>query len=122
MALLVTVTMIVAYRWRDRPRPATAALFGAVIALTALARGEGVLLLPVLAVPWMLWTRSLTRAVRIRHLVVTVTACLAVLGPWMIRNATTFAEFVPLSTNGNEVMVYANCPSAYNGPFAGYWD
>ncbi len=40
----------------------------------------------------------------------------------MIRNATTFEKFVPLSTNGNEVMVYANCPSVYNGPFVGYWD
>ena len=40
----------------------------------------------------------------------------------MIRNATTFEKFVPLSTNGNEVMVYANCASAYNGPFVGYWD
>jgi len=40
----------------------------------------------------------------------------------MIRNAITFEKFVPLSTNGNEVMVYANCASAYNGQFAGYWD
>ena len=59
MALLVTVTMIVAYRWRDRPRLATAALFGAVIALAALARGEGILLLPLLAVPWIMLTRTL---------------------------------------------------------------
>ena len=122
MALLVTVTMILAYRWRDRPRLATAALFGAAIALTALARGEGILLLPLLALPWMLLTRSLARAVRIRHLLVTVVACAAVLAPWMIRNATTFEKFVPLSTNGNEVMVYANCATAYNGAFVGYWD
>lgn len=122
MALLITVTMIVAYRWRDRPRPATAALFGAVIALTALARGEGIMLLPLLAVPWILLTRSLTRRVRLRHLGVTALACVAVLAPWMIRNATTFEEFVPLSTNGNEVMVYANCATAYDGPFVGYWD
>ncbi len=40
----------------------------------------------------------------------------------MIRNATRFENFVPLSTNGNEVMVYANCESVYNGPFVGYWD
>ena len=59
---------------------------------------------------------------RLRHLVVTVVACGAVLAPWMIRNATTFEKFVPLSTNGNEVMVYANCASVYNGPFVGYWD
>ncbi len=122
MALLVTLTMIVAYRWRDRPRLASAALFGALIALTALARGEGILLLPLLAVPWIMFTRSLARRVRWRHLAVTTVACAAVLAPWMIRNATTFEKFVPLSTNGNEVMVYANCATAYNGPFVGYWD
>jgi Dolichyl-phosphate-mannose-protein mannosyltransferase len=122
MALLVTATMILAYRWRDRPRLGTAALFGATIALAALARGEGILLLPLLAVPWILLTRTLSRAVRWRHLAVTVLACIAVLAPWMIRNATTFERFVPLSTNGNEVMVYANCASVYNGPFVGYWD
>jgi 4-amino-4-deoxy-L-arabinose transferase-like glycosyltransferase len=122
MALLVTVTMIIAYRWRDRPRLRTAAIFGALIALVALARGEGVLLLPLLALPWILLTRSLARAQRLRHLLVTGAACAAVLAPWMIRNATTFENFVPLSTNGNEVMVYANCPTAYNGDFVGYWD
>lgn len=122
MALLVTVSMIVAYRWRDRPRLTTAALLGAVIALAALARGEGILLLPLLVVPWVLLSRSLARNVRFRHLAVAVVACLAVLAPWMIRNATTFEEFVPLSTNGNEVMVYANCATAYDGQFVGYWD
>src|SRR3954467_6238685 len=70
----------------------------------------------------MLLTRSLSRGVRVRHLVVIVVACGAVLAPWMIRNATTFEKFVPLSTNGNEVMVYANCATAYNGPNVGYWD
>jgi 4-amino-4-deoxy-L-arabinose transferase-like glycosyltransferase len=122
MALLVTVTMIVAYRWRDRPRLTTAALLGAVIGLAALARGEGVLLLPLLALPWIALTRSLSPGARLRHLAVTGAACLAVLAPWMIRNATTFERFVPLSTNGNEVMVYANCATAYNGQFVGYWD
>ncbi|MEP7113485.1 MAG: glycosyltransferase family 39 protein [Ilumatobacteraceae bacterium] len=122
MALLVTVTMIVAYRWRDRPRVATAALLGAMIALAALARGEGILLLPLLAVPWIMFTRALSRAARLRHVAVTVVACAAVLAPWMIRNATSFEKFVPLSTNGNEVMVYANCATVYNGPFVAYWD
>jgi hypothetical protein len=122
MALLVTITIILAYRWRDRPRLSTAAWLGAVIALAALARGEAVLLVPLLAVPWILLTRTLSRRARLRHLVVTIVACAAVLAPWMIRNATTFEKFVPLSTNGNEVMVYANCPTAYNGANVGYWD
>ena len=73
MALLVTVTMILAYRWRDRPRLATAALFGAMIALAALARGEGILLLPLLAVPWILLTRdAVCEQCGWRHLAVTV--------------------------------------------------
>lgn len=122
MALLVTVTIIVAYRWRDRPRLATATVFGGVIALTALARGEGILMLPLLAVPWMLLTRTLELRRRLVHLAMVVVGCAVVLAPWMIRNATTFADFVPLSTNGNEVMVYANCATAYNGPLVGYWD
>jgi 4-amino-4-deoxy-L-arabinose transferase-like glycosyltransferase len=60
MALLVTITMILAYRWRDRPRWSTAAWLGGMIALAALARGEAILLIPLLAVPWVLLTRSLT--------------------------------------------------------------
>ncbi|HEY7626643.1 MAG TPA: glycosyltransferase family 39 protein [Ilumatobacteraceae bacterium] len=122
MALLVTVTMIAAYRWRDRPRLGTAALLGAVIALAALARGEGILLLPLLVVPWIMLTRAIARKARLLHLGVAAVACLAVLAPWMIRNAATFEKFVPLSTNGNEVMVYANCATAYDGQFVGYWD
>ena len=123
MALLVTVTMIVAYRWRDRPRLATAALLGAVIGLAALARGEGDAAAPTAC---SAVDRSHPIVVPRRPPCVTslspALACVAVLAPWMIRNATTFEKFVPLSTNGNEVMVYANCASAYNGQFVGYWD
>ncbi|MGA0878593.1 MAG: hypothetical protein ACO3SP_05685, partial [Ilumatobacteraceae bacterium] len=47
--------------------------------------------------------------------------CLIVLAPWMIRNARSFEVFVPLSTNGNELFVYANCEDVYEGKFLGFW-
>ncbi len=81
------------------------------------------MLLPLLALPWMLLTRVVDACASDSGTsLVTALACAAVLAPWMIRNATTFEKFVPLSTNGNELMVYANCDSVYNGKFVGYWD
>jgi hypothetical protein len=122
LALLVVAALVVAYAWRERPQRRLAAALGALIALGALTRGEAILYLPVLAVPWMLSSGEHPRRERLTHLGIAVAACLAVLAPWTIRNAIRFDEPVPLSTNGNELLVYANCDSAYRGVFAGYWD
>jgi hypothetical protein len=120
-ALLTTSCILAAYRWYDRPRLFTAAVLGGLIGLAALTRGEGLLLAPLLVVPWFLRRRGLTRRHRWTHLVVAGTACVAVLAPWTIRNAVTFEEFVPLSTNGNELLMYANCDDSYHGRLIGYW-
>jgi hypothetical protein len=122
MALLVTLSIIVMYKWLDAPKVTTAVMLGALIALAALARGEGVLLGPLMAMPMMLRQRSLPLGIRWRHLVLAGLACVATLAPWMIRNTMRFDNFVPLSNNGNEVMVYSNCATAYDGPLVGYWD
>ena len=120
-ALLTTSCILIAYQWRDRPAWWRAALLGATIGLAALTRGEGLLLVPLLAVPWMLGNRDLAVAARWRHLVLAGGACLVVLAPWTIRNAATFDVFVPLSTNGNEVIMYANCDDTYSGRLLGFW-
>lgn len=122
MAALVTLCLLVAYRWRDRPTWSTSATLGALIALAALTRGEALLLGPLMAMPWILSHSEIAKSQRWKHLMLAGTVCVVVLSPWMIRNAVTFENFVPLSNNGNEVMVYANCDSAYRGKFAGYWD
>lgn len=46
---------------------------------------------------------------------------LGVVAPWTLRNLTTFNETVPISTNSEEVLFYANCPESYSGPLIGYW-
>lgn len=121
-ALITTTIILVAYRWRDRPRVATAAVIGVLIGLAALTRGEGLLLGPLLAVPWMLRHRVLSVRDRWRHLALAGLACVVVIAPWTLRNVASFEVFVPLSTNGNELFVYANCDTVYRGPNLGYWD
>ena len=57
-ALLTTLCILVAYQWRDRPIWGRAALLGALIGLAGLTRGEGLLLGPLLVVPWFLGHRA----------------------------------------------------------------
>ncbi len=122
MATLVVLCVWMTYRWRVVPSWALSVGIGSLIGLAALARGEAVLLGPLMVTPWMLRHRDLTLRRRWQHLVAAGVACLLVLTPWMIRNASQFNNFVPLSNNGNEVLVYANCDLAYHGKWAGYWN
>jgi hypothetical protein len=123
LALCSLGCVILAYRWRDRPRLTTAAAIGATIGLAALTRGEGILLAVLLVVPWMGLRRysGLDGMARLRHLGMAAVACLAVIAPWMIHNAARFNVFVPLSTNGNELVVYSYCDDAFRGPYIGFW-
>jgi hypothetical protein len=50
-----------------------------------------------------------------------VLACVVVLAPWGIRNATTFDRFVPISTNDATVAAGANCNLTYHGVDLGGW-
>ncbi len=113
--------VLLAYRWRDRPRTGVALSLGVLIGVAAMARGEGLLLWPVLVVPWMWTTWSAPARVRVGHIALAALGCTIAVAPWMVRNLATFEEFVPLSTNGDEVIFYANCPESYAGEYKGYW-
>jgi hypothetical protein len=41
--------------------------------------------------------------------------------PWTLRNLITYHQVVPVSTNSEEVLYYANCDDSYHGTFIGYW-
>lgn len=121
MALCCLTVVYGAYRWREQPMARWAVAMGAITGLAALTRGEGLLLAVILIVPWILTHRVLPRRERWRQLFAAGLACLVVLAPWMLRNAKSFDDFVPLSTNGNELFVYANCDETYSGKFLGFW-
>jgi 4-amino-4-deoxy-L-arabinose transferase-like glycosyltransferase len=121
MAVFTTVATWCAYRYRTAPSRKWVVWMGVLIALAALTRGEAVLLVVLLMVPIVLRTPRLSWPQRWKHTAIGLAAFVATLAPWMIYNAPRFNVFVPLSTNSNEVLFYANCDDAYYGSFIGFW-
>jgi Dolichyl-phosphate-mannose-protein mannosyltransferase len=116
--LFVVVAVLLAYRLIDRPTVGRAAALGAVIGLAALTRGEGLLLLPLLAIP-LAWRGGRSgRALRVGAACV---AMLIVIAPWTIRNLSALDRFVLVSTNDGGVIGGANCKRTYGGNDLGYW-
>jgi 4-amino-4-deoxy-L-arabinose transferase-like glycosyltransferase len=112
-ALLVVLALLVAYRAADNGGWRWWALLGATVGLAALTRGEGLLLLVLLAIPLAgrHWRMSLTA----------VAVAVLVLTPWTVRNALTFHRFVLVSNNTGTLLAGANCGPVYGGEKIGLW-
>lgn len=113
-SLLIGLALIAAYRVRDDPGWRRAAVLGVVIGLAALTRAEGLLLLPLLALPaaWRRW----------RLLGAVVLATVVVVAPWTVRNWTTFDRPVLISTNDGVTLAGSNCAATYHGRDLGSFD
>jgi 4-amino-4-deoxy-L-arabinose transferase-like glycosyltransferase len=95
---LVLAAVLAAVRARESERGwRWAALSGALIALGALTRGNGI----ALAVPlgFLVWSSRprLQRSALVVPLALLAAAALT-LAPWTVRNASAFGEFVPITT------------------------
>jgi 4-amino-4-deoxy-L-arabinose transferase-like glycosyltransferase len=112
-AFFITAALVCALGYRRTPSPARAAGLGALIALAALTRGEGLALLVLLALPlaWRRW----------RHLAAVAAAAVVVLAPWTIRNLTTFDKPFLISTNSQGIWAGANCHQTYYTDQIGAW-
>ncbi|MDO8363030.1 MAG: glycosyltransferase family 39 protein, partial [Actinomycetota bacterium] len=121
MAGFTTFATVCAYRYHATRRTRWAVAVGALVGLAALTRGEALLLVPLLLVPLVLRARDIEWRRRLQQTAIGVAAFVAVLAPWMIYNTPRFNVFVPLSTNSNEVLFYANCDDVYSGPAIGFW-
>jgi len=121
MALCTTATVWAAFKWKSAPARRWVIAMGLLTGLAALTRGEGLLLSVLLIVPWVLLKRELPLRRRVAHISWAALACVTVIAPWAIRNERSFEVSVPLSTNGNELFVYANCEVVYSGEFLGFW-
>jgi peptidoglycan/LPS O-acetylase OafA/YrhL len=117
---MVGASLVFAYRWKDRPSYLRAALVGAAVGGAILTRGEALLLLPLLCLPLAISGRKATPRWWLHAGLMGVVA-LGLLAPWTIRNLIRFEEPVPVSTNSEEVLFYANCPESYSGALIGYW-
>jgi 4-amino-4-deoxy-L-arabinose transferase-like glycosyltransferase len=120
--LLVTAALLLALTVTDRPSVLGAASLGAVVGLAVLTRGEGVLLLPLLAWPaaYARSARGTRWSGRGARLLATTAAAVLVVSPWVIRNAIVFHRFV-LAADSNTVIAGANCHDTYYGHDIGWW-
>lgn len=110
---LVVGGLLAAARLREGPSSRAAALVGVLLGLAALTRGEALLLVPLLLVPFT-WRHR-------RAMAVGVAAFALVLTPWLVRNAVTFEDPPLISGNANNLWKGANCHETYYGELIGYW-
>ena len=106
----VAATLWLAYRFLRNPRRGTAIWLGISIGLAGLTRPETLALAAIVVVPI---TVHLALPIRRRLSLVAIAflAMLIVIAPWTIRSATLFERPVLISTNGQAVIGYANCPA-----------
>jgi 4-amino-4-deoxy-L-arabinose transferase-like glycosyltransferase len=118
--LMIALTILAAYRFRDQPSRARVVLLGAAIGLAALTRGEALLLGLLLVVPLVLSTREAWPR-RVGLLAICGVTVLLVLAPWVVRSMTQFREPVLIASNGDAVLAFANCDATYHGSKLGSW-
>jgi hypothetical protein len=146
---LAAFSMLVAYRLLDQPTLPYALLLGVLLGLAALARGEALILLPLLLIP-LIWRGSGERAGGegargkeaggrgegargkwgargnwrpggLRTAAAVCVAFVLVLTPWTIRNWSAFDRPVLIATEGGETLAGANCDPTYYGSRTGAW-
>ena len=113
--VLVGFALLAAYRLVEAPGLGWAGVVGLLTGLAALARGEGLLLLPLLLVPLVRRPGGLGAAAAV------VVAFAVVLAPWTIRNYVVFDRVVLVATEGGETLAGANCDQSYYGSRTGTW-
>lgn len=121
LALVTALMLLAAYAFWRYPSPSRAAFFGLGIALVALTRAEGALLLAILALPVAFMVPGLDRRHRLDRVAVMVLTELVVLAPWVGFNLVRFKEPAYLSTGSGVALAGASCDAVYSGPTIGWW-
>jgi hypothetical protein len=122
--LCIAGLLIAVYAYLGQPGPGRAAIVGVLTGVTALARAEMLLVVPLVVLPVMLLPRFGAppgRADRWRHAGIATGVTLAALAPWTIFNLTRFERPVLISTNDGLTLIGANCPDTYGGAALGFW-
>ncbi len=107
-ALLFTgLVVLVAF---GRPSPATALGAGLLAGGLILVRGDVGIAAAMVAAVWLL------RAPPRRLAALAVAGALVFIGPWTVRNANEFGEFIPTSTNGGVTFYLGTLAAEYTSP------
>ena len=118
---LVALGVLATYRFWERPGYLTAALAGALWALAALVRAEGLFMAPVVAVVAIGLVGTSVRQ-RLAWVATAGVVGVAVLSPWLIYNNVRFVEPVFMTSQTGAVLSAASCDETFYGERLGYWD
>jgi 4-amino-4-deoxy-L-arabinose transferase-like glycosyltransferase len=118
---LVVLALLALYSFWDRPRVSAAIGLAAALGLASLTRSEGPILFVLLAVPTVLLKHGLSWRDRTKYLGAMALVGALLVGPWVVRNLTTFDEPTYLGTGFGLVLAYGNCDQTYSGELLGYW-
>lgn len=123
--LLVSLALLTALGFHDRPSLAGAATLGVLVGLGALTRSELALYAAgfALLVGWRVGRQHEARggARRLALPAVLLVASLATVSPWLAYNLVRFEQPVLMSTNDGTTLLGANCDTTYGADLGG-WD
>lgn len=118
------VAVVLAFVWHpwDRGRMSFRhlGLAGLLLGLSAEVRPFTLLVVPVLAVLWLVHGAGWRRAGA--QVGVLLAAVVIVLTPWTIRNYQAVDAFVPISTNLGDTVCISRTPGAFGGTSTGLYD
>ena len=122
LAMFMTaLTLLLAYRYLERPTLRRLVAVGAAAGAAALARPELLLLVPFVVLPLAVRTNSLSFRHQMAWLASAGLATLVVISPWIGYNLTRFRHPVYLSDQYQSLLASANCDTTYYGRLIGYF-
>ncbi len=119
LAVVAAISWL-ALRWWKEPTRANLIWLSVAGAAGVLSRAELLMYLPIVLGVHALVTRPGWKAFAGRVALAGVIGATLV-GPWVLRNMTTFEEPVTVSNGLGTAMVQANCDDVYYGDKLGYW-
>ncbi len=117
----LVVALLFLYRFWSAPSLGPVIGMAAALAVGALTRSEGTLLFVLLVLPAVLLVPGITARRRVEFVGASALVAILVMGPWVVRNLTTFDEPTVLGTGFGWVLAYGNCDTTYSGELLGYW-
>ncbi len=119
--LLAALIVLAANRCFRQCTPWRVAALGLLCGLCALTRAELVLLVPLVALPTVLWQRGMAWRKRASLCGLALAVAVAPMLPWFARNLATFHHPVYFSDQLPVTLAAANNPSTYAGPLTASW-
>ena len=117
----IALALLLAYRYWEAPSLKRALLLTFTMTLAVMTRSEGLLLLPLLVAPVILFTKGWDWGRRLRTLTAGALVAFVMIAPWVGYNFSRFDKHVYLAAGDGYVLGVGNCDLTYSGPFLGYW-